>query len=89
MKQEQRDALLQDLQPKLQRAAKLLEQSHDTERFGGIGKYKLLIVIATYVLFFWNDSSYLWVTLGCCERTLKFTVLNGGHVILFQRLTFK
>lgn len=36
MKQEQRDALLQDLQMKLQRADKLLEQSHDAERFGGI-----------------------------------------------------
>jgi len=43
MKQEQRDALLQDLQTKLQRADKLLEQSHDAERFGGIGKYKLRI----------------------------------------------
>jgi hypothetical protein len=42
MKQEGRDALLQDLQTKLQRADKLLEQSHDAEIFGGIGKYKLL-----------------------------------------------
>ena len=56
MKQEQRDALLQDLQMKLQRADKLLDQSHDTERFGGIGEYKLLIIIATYILFFWNDK---------------------------------
>jgi hypothetical protein len=49
MKQEQRDALLQDLHKKLQRADKLLEQSHDTERFGGIGKYKLwIIIIATW-----------------------------------------
>ena len=52
MKQEQRDALLQDLQTKLQRADKLLEQSHDSERFGGIGKYKLNIMIAIRILFF-------------------------------------
>ena len=39
MKQEQKDALFQDLQMKLQRADKLFEQSRDAERFGGIGKY--------------------------------------------------
>jgi hypothetical protein len=54
MKQEQRDALFQDLQTKLQRADKLLEQSHDVERFGGIGKYKLHIIIATH--FFFNNK---------------------------------
>jgi hypothetical protein len=54
MKQEQRDALLQDLQTTLQRADKLLEQSHDAERFVGIGKYKLHIIIATYILFFFG-----------------------------------
>ncbi|XP_069679816.1 alpha-(1,6)-fucosyltransferase [Periplaneta americana] len=36
LKQEQRDALFQDLQKKLQRAEKLLEQSHDSEKYGGI-----------------------------------------------------
>jgi hypothetical protein len=41
MKQEQRDALFQVLQKKLQKAEQLLEQSHDTEKFGGIGGYKL------------------------------------------------
>jgi hypothetical protein len=49
MKQEQRDALFQDLQKKLQRADKLLEQSHDTERSGGTGKYKLWIIVATFI----------------------------------------
>jgi protein required for attachment to host cells len=55
MKQEQKDALLQDLQVKLQKADKLLEQSHDAERFGGIGKYKQLIVIAAPILLFCNS----------------------------------
>jgi len=54
MKQEQRDALLKDLQTKLQRADKLLEQSHDAERFSGIGKYKLHIVMAIHILFFFG-----------------------------------
>jgi hypothetical protein len=57
MKQEERDALLKDLQTKLQRADKLLEQSHDAERFSGIGKYKLYIIIAILIFFsFWNHK---------------------------------
>jgi hypothetical protein len=56
MKQEQKDALLQDLQVKLQKADKLLEQSHDAERYGGIGKYKQLIMMATRILLFCNNE---------------------------------
>jgi len=33
--------------------------------------------------------SYFCVTVVCFECTLKLTVLNGGHVIAFQRLTFE
>jgi hypothetical protein len=56
MKQEQKDALLQDLQVKLQKADKLLEQSHDAERYGEIGKYKQLIMTATLILLFCNNK---------------------------------
>jgi hypothetical protein len=44
--------LFQDLQKKLSKAEKLLEPSHDTEKFGGIGKYKLCIVVKNSV--FWD-----------------------------------
>jgi hypothetical protein len=56
MKQEQKDALLQDLQVKLQKADKLLEQSHDADRFAGIGKYKQFIIIAIHILLLCNNK---------------------------------
>jgi len=72
MKQEQRDALLQDLQTKLQRADKLLEQSHDTERFSGIGKYKLHIMIAIHILFF---GKMKWSNMYCYVTFLRHSSL--------------
>jgi hypothetical protein len=60
MKQEQRDALFQDLQKKLQKADKLLEQSRDSERLGGIGKYKLCIIIATWFSFTVREDGLLF-----------------------------
>jgi hypothetical protein len=61
LKQDQRDALFQDLQKKLQRAEQLLEHSHDTEKFDGIGEYKLCITVSLIIVFGHCPSSKLFI----------------------------
>jgi hypothetical protein len=50
LRQEQKDALFQELQKKLLKAEKLLEPSHSTEKLCGIGEYKLCIIVKNSVI---------------------------------------